>query len=57
MNTVTPEAAEVKPAIIDEAGRLAADSAAYDAWLEANADQLAAEAECYAMYEEGHPTW
>ena len=41
MNTLNAEAVPVKPEALDTA----ADDAAWSAWLEANADELAAESE------------
>ena len=40
-----------------ERDRLEADYAEYSAWLDANADEMAAEAEAYELYEMGLPTW
>lgn len=35
----------------------ATDDREYDTWLDAHADDLAAEVEAYALYEYGLPTW
>ncbi len=67
MITLPPVAAIVKPADLESTipavlGNATseftqADYREYDAWLEANADELAAEAEAYESYEQGYPTW
>lgn len=53
-------AADVNPSAAiraEQRARLEASYADYDAWLEANADELAAEADAYELYEMGLPTW